>query len=304
MSDDSGIAWAVEAHELVAVTGIDLGELSPEWAWGGATGAGVRVAIVDSGIEADHPALEGCVDVDSSVTVSLDDGGQPVVGHEHAGDAYGHGTACAGIIHALAPDARLTSVAVLGRRLSGKASVFHHGLAWAVDAGYDVINLSLGTTKREWALAFYELCDWAYFRNSIVVTAANNRPRASYPSLYASVVSVACTDASDPRTLYWNPKPPTEFLACGIGVDVAWRGGTRVVETGNSFAAPHVAGLAALVRSKHPQLRPAHVKAVLAAVATNVIGASAVRVPGRFSSVTREPARPAGLTGGPIEPSV
>jgi subtilisin family serine protease len=106
--------------------------------------------------------------------------------------------------------------------------------------------------------------------------------------LYASVLSVAATDATDPRALYWNPKPPTEFLAPGISIDVAWRGGSRLVGTGNSYAAPHVAGLVALIRSKHPQLPPAQVKAVLAAVATNVRDDASVRAPGRFNPVARD----------------
>ena len=148
MADEDQLAWQVDTHELAAVDAIELGEVSPEWALGGATGEGVRVAVVDSGIEADHPALHGCVDVDACVSITLDDEGQPVVEPGLRGDAFGHGTACAGIIHELAPAARITSVAVLGPRLSGKGAAFHRGLAWAVDAGFDVINLSLGTSKR------------------------------------------------------------------------------------------------------------------------------------------------------------
>jgi subtilisin family serine protease len=265
-------------------------DATPDWAWGGATGRGVRVAVVDSGIEASHPALQGCVDVEASVAVRLD-GGRAVVEPAAPEDAFGHGTACAGIIHALAPDARITSVAVLGPHLSGKAGVFHKGVTWAVESGFDVINLSLGTGRREWALAFYELCDWAYFRNAVLVTAANNRPRPAYPSLYASVLSVAACDVADDRALYWNATPPTEFLARGISMEVAWRGGTRIVITGNSFAAPHVAGLAALVRSKHPELRPAQVKAVLAAASLPMTAATDA-APGRFSGATREPSQP------------
>jgi subtilisin len=290
---DERLAWQVDPHELGDTTGLDLAGITPEWAWGGATGGGVRVAVVDSGIEADHPDLEGCIDVASSVVVELDHAGQPRVRRGHDGDEFGHGTACAGIIHAIAPEATITSVAVLGPRLSGKAAVFHRGLAWAIDAGFDVVNLSLGTKKRDWALRFYELCDWGYFRNSVIVTAANNRPSPAFPSLYASVLSVAACNSPDPTTLYWNPTAPTEFLAPGIDLRLAWRGGTHIVGTGNSYAAPHVAGLAALVRSKHPQLRPLHVKAVLSAAAANVRQPSIVDVPSRYGGVTRAATPPA-----------
>jgi subtilisin family serine protease len=265
-----------------------LEDLSPEWAWGGATGKGVRVAIIDSGIDIEHPDLEGCVDADAGVMIQLDREGNPVEVAGPHDDSFGHGTACTGIIHSIAPEARVTSVKVLGAGLSGKAVAFLRGLGWAIENGYDVVNLSLGTTKRDWALAFYELCDQAYFRNCFLVTAANNVNRASYPSLYGSVASVACNLATDPFRFHWNPEPPTEFLARGIDVELSWVGGGRMVGTGNSYAAPHIAGIAALIRSKHPELRPFQVKTVLWATAANVREAREQAVPaGRLSRVMR-----------------
>lgn len=243
---------------------------SPEWAMGGATGAGVRVAVVDSGIEADHPQLEGCVDVDGAIDFSVDSDGSVTATPGPHTDVFGHGTACAGIIHALAPEATITSVRVLGPGLRGKAAAFHAGLQWAVEQRFDVINLSLGAGKRDWAFPFHELCDRGYFSNSFIVTAANNIQRASFPSLYASVTSVACNTSDNPLRYHFNPEPPTEFLARGIDVEVPWLNGETTVTTGNSFAAPHISGFAALIRSKHPTLRPFHVKSLLWACAANV----------------------------------
>ena len=264
-----------------------LSDLSPEWAWGGATGRGVRVAVIDSGVEADHDALEGCVDVAGGIAVRTDSSGATIDDPTPHTDDFGHGTACAGIIHSLAPDARITSIKVLGAGLSGKAAAFLRGLAWAVEAGFDVINLSLGTSRREWALPFYELCDRAYFRSSLIVTAANNLSAPSFPSMFAAVVSVACNLSDDPFHFHYNPEPPTEFLARGINVDVAWRGNSRAVSTGNSFAAPHIAGIAALIRSKHPDLRPFQVKTVLWGTASNVRQARENALPGRLSRIMR-----------------
>jgi subtilisin family serine protease len=268
-------------------TAVSLDDLSPEWAWGGSTGKGVRVAVVDSGVDADHPALGDSVDREHGVVVTLDDDGEPVVTEGPHDDAFGHGTACSGIIHWFAPDAVITSVRVLGAGLSGKATAFLAGLSWAIDQGFDVINLSLGTTKRDWALAFHDLCDRAYFENCFVVTAANNVNRASFPSLYSSVTSVACNLATDPWRFHYNPDPPTEFLARGIDVEVAWSGGTTSRNTGNSFAAPHISGIAALIRAKHPELRPFQVKTVLWATAANVREAPSMA--GRLSRVLRPP---------------
>ena len=278
-------AYSRESTVLRLPGTVTLADLSPAWAWGGATGEGVRVAIIDSGIEADHAALEGCVDAAGGIAVTTDKHGDAVDAPGAHDDAFGHGTACAGIIHELAPAARITSVRVLGDNLTGKAAAFLRGLAWAVEQEFDVVNLSLGTSRREWALPFYELCDLAYFRNTFVVTAANNVLRPSFPSLYGSVTSVACSLATDPFRFHYNPEPPTEFLARGIDVDVAWKGGTRMTGTGNSYAAPHIAGIAALIKSKHPDLRPFQVKTVLWATAANV--REAPRAAGRLTQHAR-----------------
>ncbi len=276
-------AWSKDAPSL-EVTGVDrIEDLTPEWAWGGADGTGVRVAVIDSGIDAGHPALEGCADPEGGVAFHVGDDGAVVETPGPHGDSFGHGTACAGIIHSIAPAARITSVKVLGERLQGKAAAFLAGLRWAVDRGFDVVNLSLGTRRRDWALPFHDACDRAYFGGSFVVTAANNVQRRSYPSLYASVASIACNTSDEPRRFHWNPNPPTEFLARGIDVTVAWLDGQTIRATGNSYAAPHISGMAALIRSKHPDLRPFQVKTVLWATSANVREASNIEIAGKLS---------------------
>jgi subtilisin family serine protease len=135
-----------------------------------------------------------------------------------------------------------------------------------------VVNLSLGTTKREFFGPFHDIVDTAYHRGVTLVTAANNMPETSFPSLFAAVLSVAChADAKgdDALEFYCNPDPPVEFGAPGIDVRVAWARGGYSTMTGNSFAAPHITGIVALLLAKHPGLRPYEVKAVLAALARN-----------------------------------
>src|SRR3712207_7102153 len=85
----------------------------------------------------------------------------------------------------------------------------------------------------------------------MLVTAANNMPVTSFPSLYAAVTSVACHEGQDPYEFYYNPAPPVEFLAPGINVTVAWLGGQQMTVTGNSFAAPHISGLVAKRSEEH-----------------------------------------------------
>jgi len=248
-----------------------IASITPDWAWGGSTGRGVRVAVVDSGVEHDHPALGGMVV--GGVAVEYDESAEynyRVDPDDPPSDLSGHGTACAGIIHSLAPQAELFSVRVLGRDMLGRAMQFAGGLDWAVYNGMHVANLSLSTSRGEYFGLFHEIADDAYFRNVVLVSAVNNIPGPSYPSLYSSVVSVAAHSGQDPLTYYYNPAPPVEFGAPGVNVRVAWKDHQVLTSTGNSFAAPHMAGIVALIRAKHPELSPFQVKTVLWACAANV----------------------------------
>jgi subtilisin len=236
-----------------------------DWAFGGATGAGLTVAIIDSGVEPAHPAVGGRLRASMRVELQGVDGEPEVVDDPAAIDVVGHGTACAGIIHELAPEADLVSIRVLGPDNRGKGAAFAAALEWAIDAGASVVNLSLSSRSEALYGTFHDLADRAYFANVLLVSAANNVPGPSYPSLFAAVVSVAAHDVADAWTWFYNPDPPVEFGAYGVDVDVAWRDGGRITATGNSFAAPHLAGLAALIRSRHPSASPFEVKAILAA---------------------------------------
>jgi subtilisin family serine protease len=235
-------------------------------AWLDSRGAGVTVAIVDSGVEASHPAVGGRLV--RSVRVDMV-GDEPIVVDDDGTDVVGHGTACAGIIHALAPEADIVSVRVLGKKNTTKGIAFARGLDWVVEEGIGIANLSLSSRSEDLYAAFHDLVDQAYFGNTVLVCAASNSVgQASYPSLFSSVISVAAHDGPDPMVWYYNPHPPVEFGARGVGVPVAWRGGASIVGTGNSFAAPHITGLVARIRSLDPGLTPFEVKTLLAAAAT------------------------------------
>ena len=183
-----------------------LENLTPEWAWGDSTGAGVKVAVIDSGIDNDHPAIAG--HVRGYLSLREDRSGQLQVSTEPHGDAFGHGTACADIIRRLARECDLYSIKVLGPMLTGKGPVFAAGLRWAIEQGVDVVNLSLGTTKQDYAGIFHKLADSAYFKNILLVAAANNMPMISYPSLYAAVLWWPPTKGAMIHfEFYYNPTP-------------------------------------------------------------------------------------------------
>jgi subtilisin family serine protease len=245
--------------------------ISKEWAFGDSTGRGVTVAVVDSGIDAGHPRVNG---VQRWAAFALDNAAADGVScdTEAHDDLVGHGTACAGIIRSVAPDCELVSVRVLGERLSGRGAVFAAGLRWALESGAQVVNCSLSSSRADYADVFHDLADAAAHAGVVVVCAVNNVAGTSVPATFSSVVSVAAHEGRDPDHWDANPQPPVDFGAPGIEVEVAWRGGGTIVTTGNSFAAPHVTGQIARLLSRHPGLRPYEVKTVLRACADNAAG--------------------------------
>ena len=265
-------SWSLPPGDApaVAAPGPWREALTREWAIGGSRGA-VDVCIVDSGVEAGHPLVGPLA---SARAVARAEDGSVQIVEDDVGDVVGHGTACAGIVRSLAPDCRLHSVRVLGAGNTGAGELILAGLRHAIDAGHRVINLSLSTTKRRFAEELHELADDAYFKRTLIVASAHNLPVDSYPWRFSSVISVGSHERPDPLAWFANPDPPVELFARGVDVDVAWLGGGRLRCTGNSFAAPHVAGISALVLAKHPELTPYQVKTVLRLTATNTEGTS------------------------------
>ena len=266
-------AWSIDREAALAQPLRSSWSLADarDWAWGGSSGAGVSVAIIDSGIDAAHPAVG---EVASASAVIEDDDGTLEVVSDDEGDLYGHGTACAGIVRALAPECEIHSVKVLGGDLTGTGTVLVRGLRWAIEQGFDVINLSVSTTKSRFAADLRELTDLAYFRGSVIVASAHNLPVESFPWRFSAVVSVGSHAGSDPLEYYANPHPPVEFAAPGIDLELAWSGGATIRASGNSFATPHIAGIAALVLAKHPGMRPFELKTALRAASSNVRSAA------------------------------
>jgi subtilisin len=270
-SEEELPAWSLPA-DAVGRIGVPVTlpeQVTREWAWGGSTGAGVQVCVLDSGVELDHPLVGH---VDRSVAVLRGEDGELEVVEDDAGDLCGHGTACAGVIRALAPDAEIGSVRVLGEGYKGGGEILLHGLAWAIEQGFPVVNMSLSTTRTKYVERLHELADRAYFRRCVLVASAHNMPVESFPWRFASVISVGSHEDADSLTFYYNPSPPVEFFGRGLDLDVAWLGGGTLRCTGNSFATPHIAGICALILGKHPELTPFQLKSVLYQTASNAGG--------------------------------
>jgi subtilisin family serine protease len=259
-------ASTMTSHEAHRLLGRPISRITtPEEAWGNSTGKGIKVAVVDSGIDASHPDLVGSVK--GGVDVEVNPSG-PEFKPCSMTDMFGHGTACAGIIKGVAPEVELYSVKVLGPSLGGSGEAFIAGLRWAIENRMDVVNLSLGTSREEFFAYLHELVDLAYFGRTILVAAANNVPPPSFPSVFSSLISVGNLTSGDPLAFVYRYGERIEMAAPGSNVRVAWAGGGYKTVTGTSFAAPQVSGIVALILSKHPDLTPFELKSVLYAMAS------------------------------------
>jgi len=243
------------------------GGFMPTKDWRSCTGRGVTIAVIDSGIDTTHP------DLSDRVVRSVEarsDGKRVVFDPSDAGDSSGHGTACAGIIARIAPDAKLCSIKVLGSGGLGDGHAFLGGLEYAIKERFKVINLSLGTTKPQFFSPLHDLLDRAYQAGCIVVAAANNLPQPSFPSVFSSsLISVIKSEITDPMRFGFHFGEVIELTAPGVNVRASWPGGGHRSLTGNSFACPHIAGIVALLLERDPNLTPFHVKSALYAIASS-----------------------------------
>jgi len=209
--------------------------------------ASTIVAIVDTGVAADHPALAGRVLP-----------GYDFVNHEvDARDDNGHGTATAGVVVSACPDCRILPVKVLAANLTGDWNTIAAGVTWAADHGAGVINLSIGAPRAPDALA--AAIAYALAKGVIVVAAAGNdgQNEPFYPAMYPGVVSVAGIEASGARYRWSNYGSWVTVAAPGCATAPTLGGGYDSDFCGTSTAAPFVAGVAGLARSLDPSLTPA-----------------------------------------------
>lgn len=263
---------------------------APE-AWAaGFTGEGITVAVIDTGVDLDHPDLAGNLFVNTGEVAGngIDDDGNGFVDDVHGydfanrdadpNDVHGHGTHVAGTIAALdngfgatgvAPDATLLPIKVLGDNGSGSSFDVAAGIRYAADMGADVINLSLGggySSVIESAIAY------AGSVGSFVVAAAGNEYSsvpgfpAQFSGSYDNVISVGAHDSRDAIGAFSNQvgsSGAVQIDAPGVGVFSTYVGGGFASMSGTSMAAPHVAGLAALTLAADPTLTSAQLREFL-----------------------------------------
>jgi type VII secretion-associated serine protease mycosin len=231
-------------------------------------GKGVRVAVIDTGVDDTNPQLTGAVDKAAGRDL-LDKGGDPTK------DQVGHGTKVAGIIAArpaegtgfvgLAPAATIIPIRQNDADSRGDSNTMATAIAHAVAQGADVINISQDTTKplsgdSELARAVGKAID---ARVVVVASAGNDgldgRPKETYPAAFDGVLAVASSDRNNERAAFSQAGSFVGVAAPGVDIVSTVPGGGQCTDSGTSFSAPFVAGVAALLKEKHPRWSPAQI---------------------------------------------
>lgn len=242
--------------------------------WSQSTGKGMRVAVIDTGVDVTNPQLTDAVDAKSGRNFLprnlKDDDGNPIERGKENGttDTVGHGTKVAGIIAArpvkgtgfvgLAPDATIIPIQQNDAEGNGDVGTLTDAIRYAVQAGAHVINISQDTTKPMTSTSDLKLAiDQALARKIVVVASAGNdglggNVKETYPASYEGVLAVAASDRNNERAAFSQSGEFVGVAAPGVDMISTVPKGGHCSDNGTSFSAPYVAGLAALIKAKHP----------------------------------------------------
>jgi subtilisin family serine protease len=236
---------------------------------------GVTVALIDSGVDLTHPSFaSGNVEA-----YAVEQKGTTLgIAQTEAGDASGHGTACAGIIRRLAPDAKLVSIRALGADGRGSRDALVAALRHCIRSEYAVVNLSLGIdvpksaplkpTDYRSIIDLYEIADEAFSRRVMLVAAGPNvASLRTYPGRAKSLIGVGRATFADPERVETSLTLDYEVLAPGTDVVAPALGGGERKWTGTSFSCPHVAAHVARIIAGRPSRTASEVRFVLHALA-------------------------------------
>ena len=225
--------------------------------WGQATGKGVTVAVIDTGVDSSNPQLR---DAMASGSKSFVDG-------SGTQDLEGHGTRVAGIIAArpikgtgfegIAPAAKILSFRYAGgENKKGDAGTMSKAIRAAIAARADIINISSDTANKRTDPTLESAVTAAVNSGALVVAAAGNdgadgKSADTYPAAYQGVLAVAASDRNDERAYFSQAGDFVDVAAPGVDMVSTVPKGGQCTADGTSFAAPYVAGVAALLKEKH-----------------------------------------------------
>lgn len=291
------VEWAEEDSKAYALETPNDPQFSSQWglskiqapgAWDASHGsANTSIAILDTGIKANHPDLLG--KIRASVNCTTSSSCPSYTGT----DPDGHGTHVAGIASAITNNAEgvagisweggLLDVKVLSDYGTGYYSWIANGIYWAADNGAEVINLSLGGSSSSYALQ--NAVDYAWGKGVVVIAAAGNNGSSSriYPAYYTNTISVAATDTFDQKANFSNYGSWVDVAAPGVSILSTYRSGYSYF-SGTSMATPFVSGLAALVKGQHMSWTNSQVRGQIESTADPISGTGSYWTHGRINA--------------------
>ena len=224
-------------------------------------GRGVRIAVLDSGVEISHPDFFGH-HLDNDLVPDASGGMRQGSGE----DMYGHGTAVSGIIWGLAPRVEIGSFRVFGASLSARTAQVAIAARKSITMGYEILNCSFGCGISGHLPIYKEWVDNALLAGVHVVAASGSPGSSEWPAYLSSVLSVDCALSND-GGLRYLPGRMVEFAAPAAQVRVPWKDGGHRVMTGSSFAAAWLSGMLARLLSVYPGIDPMLAKSLLRRIA-------------------------------------
>ncbi|MGW7404470.1 type VII secretion-associated serine protease mycosin [Streptomyces sp. NPDC054833] len=259
-----------------------LSAMHTQQAWQTTKGKGITVAVLDTGVEADHPDLDGNVLPGKDLIgfgAKRGDRSWARHGTAMAGiiAGHGHGTGDADGVMGIAPEAKILPVRVIledgdtarGKARSTRGNALAEGIRWAADHGADVINLSLGddSASAHPEPSEDEAVQYALKKGAVVVASAGNGgekgDHISYPAAYPGVIASAAVDRYGTRASFSTRRWYATVSAPGVDVVIADPDHKYYEGWGTSAASAFVSGAAALVKAAHPGLTPAQIKKLL-----------------------------------------
>ncbi|SEQ75667.1 type VII secretion-associated serine protease mycosin [Streptomyces radiopugnans] len=257
--------------------------------WEKTKGKGVKVAVIDTGVDDDHPQLKDAVDAGlgmSNLPAPKKDeyGNTPKPpAKDGTEDTVGHGTKVAGIIAArpaentgfvgIAPDATIIPIQQNDAAGNGNTDSMAEAIDHAVDVGAKVVNISQDTAKPLRPNSRLEQAvNRALAKDVVIVASAGNdglggNVKETYPASYEGVIAVASSDRNNERAPFSQSGDFVDVAAPGVDMVSTVPGGGHCADNGTSFSAPYVAGVAALLVAEHPDWKPHHVAAQIAQTA-------------------------------------
>ncbi len=227
------------------------------------TGVGVTIALLDTAVSTEHPAirsalLPGADFVGGVAGNGVDDDGDGLID-----EGLHHGTYIAGLLHLAAPDAKILPIRVLEEDGRGRAMNLAKGILYAIHAGVDIINVSIGTVED--ARVIEDAIDLALANDIVVVAAAGNAGvgLVDFPANHPGVIGVGAVDHLMNKVSFSNYGPEIDLSAPGDSLFSTYGTDQFALWSGTSFATPLVAAGAALIKEKYPNLSRTDVTTLL-----------------------------------------